>query len=97
MEVKEVIARRVGLELRDCMLANLGIGLTTLIARCVPKGINVAFLRENGITGFGAPPPDGMEDPNLTDAGDGFISALPVRRVSTAGSALRRFAAAILL
>ena len=32
---------------------------------------------ENGIIGFGAPPPHGMEDPNLTDAGGSFISALP--------------------
>jgi acetate CoA/acetoacetate CoA-transferase beta subunit len=39
--------------------------------------VSVAFQSENGIIGFGAPPPEGMEDPNLTDAGGGFISALP--------------------
>ena len=39
----------------------------------------VAFQSENGIIGFGARPPEGMEDPNLTDAGGGFISALPGR------------------
>jgi acetate CoA/acetoacetate CoA-transferase beta subunit len=77
MDAKEIIARRVALELRDHTLVNLGIGLPTLVARHVPPGLTVAFQSENGIIGFGAPPPEGMEDPNLTDAGGGFISALP--------------------
>lgn len=77
MDAKEIIARRVALELRDGTLVNLGIGLPTLVARYVPAGLSVAFQSENGIIGFGAPPPHGMEDPNLTDAGGGFISALP--------------------
>jgi acetate CoA/acetoacetate CoA-transferase beta subunit len=77
MDAKEIIARRVALELRDRTLVNLGIGLPTLVARYVPAGISVAFQSENGIIGFGEPPPDGMEDPHLTDAGGGFISALP--------------------
>lgn len=77
MDTKEIIARRVALELRDGTLVNLGIGLPTLVARYVPAGLSVAFQSENGIIGFGAPPPHGMEDPNLTDAGGGFISALP--------------------
>jgi acetate CoA/acetoacetate CoA-transferase beta subunit len=77
MDAKEIIARRVAQELRDNTLVNLGIGLPTLVARYIPTGISVAFQSENGIIGFGAPPPEGMEDPNLTDAGGGFISALP--------------------
>jgi acetate CoA/acetoacetate CoA-transferase beta subunit len=77
MDAKEIIARRVALELRDRTLVNLGIGLPTLVAKYVPAGISVAFQSENGIIGFCAPPPEGMEDPHLTDAGGGFISALP--------------------
>ncbi|MGD9657757.1 MAG: 3-oxoacid CoA-transferase subunit B [Methylocystis sp.] len=77
MEAKEIIARRVGLELRDGMLVNLGIGLPTLVARFVPNGISVAFQSENGLIGFSSPPPEGMENRNLTDAGGGFIAALP--------------------
>jgi acetate CoA/acetoacetate CoA-transferase beta subunit len=77
MDAKEIIARRVALELHDNTLVNLGIGLPTLVARYVPARLTVAFQSENGIIGFGAPPPEGMEDPNLTDAGGGFISALP--------------------
>jgi acetate CoA/acetoacetate CoA-transferase beta subunit len=77
MDAKEIIARRVALELRDRTLVNLGIGLPTLVASYVPAGVSVAFQSENGIIGFGAPPPHGMEDPNLTDAGGRFISAVP--------------------
>ena len=77
MDAKELIARRVARELRDGTLVNLGIGLPTLVAHYVPEGMLVAFQSENGIIGFGSRPPDGMEDPNLTDAGGGFISALP--------------------
>lgn len=77
MDAKEIIARRVALELRDGILVNLGIGLPTLVANYVPKNMHVAFQSENGIIGFAAPPPQGMEDPHLTDAGGGFVSALP--------------------
>jgi acetate CoA/acetoacetate CoA-transferase beta subunit len=77
MDAKEIIARRVALELRDGMLVNLGIGLPTLVARFVPKGMLVAFQTENGLIGFSAPPPEGMENHDLTDAGGGFITALP--------------------
>ena len=77
MDAKEIIARRVAQELRDRTLVNLGIGLPTLVARYVPEGMLVAFQSENGIIGFGARPPEGMEDPNLTDAGGGFITAIP--------------------
>lgn len=77
MDAKELIARRVALELRDNTLVNLGIGLPTLVAQYVPRGLNVAFQSENGIIGFGARPPEGMEDVNLTDAGGGYVSALP--------------------
>jgi acetate CoA/acetoacetate CoA-transferase beta subunit len=77
MDSKELIARRVAMELVDNTLVNLGIGLPTLVANFVPRGIHVFFQSENGIIGFGAPPPEGMEDVYLTDAGGAFVSALP--------------------
>lgn len=77
MDPKELIARRVARELRDNTLVNLGIGLPTMVAQFVPPGINVYFQSENGIIGFGARPPEGMEDLHLTDAGGAFVSALP--------------------
>ncbi len=77
MDSRELIARRVALELHDNTLVNLGIGLPTLVAEHVPAGLRVYFQSENGIIGFGARPPEGMEDVHLTDAGGAFVSALP--------------------
>ena len=77
MDPKELVARRVARELRDNTLVNLGIGLPTMVAAFVPPGLQVYFQSENGIIGFGARPPEGMEDVHLTDAGGAFVSALP--------------------
>src|SRR3954447_547058 len=77
MDFRELIARRVARELRDNTLVNLGIGLPTSVARFVPSGMRVYFQSENGIIGFGARPPEGMEDIHLTDAGGAFVMALP--------------------
>jgi acetate CoA/acetoacetate CoA-transferase beta subunit len=77
VDARELIARRVARELRDSTLVNLGIGLPTMVASFVPAGMLVYFQSENGIIGFGARPPEGMEDVHLTDAGGAFVSALP--------------------
>ena len=77
MDARELIARRVALELHDNTLVNLGIGLPTKVASFVPPGKQVYFQSENGIIGFGSRPPEGMEDIHLTDAGGAFVSALP--------------------
>ena len=77
MDDRELIARRVARELHDNTLVNLGIGLPTPVARFVPDGLRVYFQSENGIIGFGARPPEGMEDVHLTDAGGAFVSAMP--------------------
>ncbi len=77
MDAKELIARRVAREIRPGMLVNLGIGLPSLVANFVPASAGVFFQAENGVIGLGARPPEGMEDPHLTDAGGGFVSAVP--------------------
>lgn len=77
MDDKETIARRVALELHDGDLVNLGIGLPTLIAKFLVPGIEVFFQSENGIIGMCPVPEAGMEDEYLTDAGGGFIGAVP--------------------
>lgn len=77
MDAKELIARRVAQEIRPGMLVNLGIGLPSLVANFVPANSGVFFQAENGVIGLGARPPEGMEDPHLTDAGGGFVSAVP--------------------
>ncbi|MGF1658614.1 MAG: 3-oxoacid CoA-transferase subunit B [Rubrimonas sp.] len=77
MDAKEIIARRVALEVREGMLVNLGIGLPSLVANYLPSDVHVFFQAENGVIGLGARPPEGMEDPNLTDAGGAFVTAVP--------------------
>jgi acetate CoA/acetoacetate CoA-transferase beta subunit len=77
MDPKEIIARRVAREIRPGTLVNLGIGLPSLVANYVPEGIDVYFQAENGVIGLGARPPEGMEEEYLTDAGGGFVTAVP--------------------
>jgi acetate CoA/acetoacetate CoA-transferase beta subunit len=77
MDAKELIARRVALEITSGMLVNLGIGLPSMVAAHVRPSLGVFFQAENGVIGLGARPPEGMEDPHLTDAGGGFVSAVP--------------------
>ncbi|SHJ40332.1 butyryl-CoA:acetoacetate CoA-transferase beta subunit [Dethiosulfatibacter aminovorans DSM 17477] len=68
-QVKEVIAKRVALELHDGDLVNLGIGLPTMVANFIPEGTEVFFQSENGLIGLGPAPAEGEEDWNLTNAG----------------------------
>jgi acetate CoA/acetoacetate CoA-transferase beta subunit len=77
MDAKELIARRIALELKSGNLVNLGIGLPTMVAHFVPPGVEVFFQAENGLIGMEPLPEPGMEDEYLTDAGGGFIGAIP--------------------
>ena len=74
---REIIARRVAREVPPGALVNLGIGLPTQVAAHLPRGITVFFQTENGLAGVGPRPAKGMENPNLVDAGGGFITAIP--------------------
>jgi len=77
ISAKETIARRVAKEVRPGSLVNLGIGLPTLVAAYLPPEVCALFLTENGLIGIGAPPPPGMENPNLIDAGNDYVLAVP--------------------
>ena len=74
---KNGIARRISQELTDGWYVNLGIGIPTLVANHVPKGITVEFQSENGILGMGPFPFEGEEDADLINAGKQTITALP--------------------
>ncbi|NEY29477.1 CoA transferase subunit B [Escherichia coli] len=66
MNAKELIARRVALELEDGNVVNLGIGLPTQVVNYLPEGIDITLQSENGFLGLG---PVTEACPNLVDAG----------------------------
>src|SRR5437868_7191177 len=73
---KNGIAKRIAKEVKDGMFVNLGIGIPTLVANYIPKGINVELQSENGILGMGPFPFEGEEDPDLINAGKQTITLL---------------------
>ncbi|SFB80193.1 acetate CoA/acetoacetate CoA-transferase beta subunit [Kosakonia oryzae] len=74
MNAKERIARRVAQELHDGDVANLGIGLPTLVANFLADGILVTLQSENGFLGLG---PLEEVNANLVNAGGQPCGILP--------------------
>ncbi len=71
---KNQIAQRIAQELQNNTYVNLGIGIPTLVANYIPKGIEVEFQSENGVLGMGPFPFEGEEDADMINAGKQTIT-----------------------
>src|SRR2546421_223602 len=66
--IRELMAKRAAQELRDGYYVNLGIGIPTLVANYIPKGMNVTLQSENGLLGIGPFPTEDEVAAGLSNA-----------------------------
>ena len=76
-DIKNTIAKRAAQELKDGQIINLGIGIPTLVANYVPRGIDVVIHTENGALGVGPAPERFCDHPDRANAGGSPVTLIP--------------------
>src|SRR4051794_16894864 len=76
VDTRTKIIKRAVQEIQNGMNVNPGIGMPTLLANEIPEEVHVLLQSENGLLGIGPYPVEGMEDPDLINAGKETVTAV---------------------
>lgn len=69
LAMRELMAKRAAMEIKNGDIVNVGIGIPTLVPDYLPENVNIFLHSENGLLGMGPKPKTGEEDPYLVNAG----------------------------
>ncbi|MEG0919057.1 MAG: 3-oxoacid CoA-transferase subunit B [Anaerovoracaceae bacterium] len=76
-DLKRRIASRCAKEFKNGAVINLGIGLPTMVADCLPEGVHITLHSENGFTGLESGAEPGKENVDVINSGGAYVNYAP--------------------